>query len=386
MAIDIGQSPQILERLLIAGCRDIHMDKDKCGSFSYSFISKNAINHDNNTVSPLYVAVKCFKDSFLDLLLQYIPEPVHLKHGLVQAVARGSLYITQKIIKAGADVNDMSAPGGAVLATALQEPNEVLVDFLLKNGANPNIAPMPTWLAFPCKFRNSMMLRHVRQWNNDNIWNLPNVHAKYRHLMTLVLSYSCNINSVSLDDGATSLWILCTDGFVCLALHLIKSGADVHQPNNDGVTPLQSVIESFTKCFSSVSITKRLIHMATILTLYITDWSKESWVSTLLTSQKTEEFDEGQMLVPPQLVNLLEERSTTPSLLQHIARYSIINALGINSLLKVAKLNLPSRLEKFLLLEDLETLHMDMKEIKELINHKKEMAGHDTCLCTVTNT
>ncbi len=362
-AIDIGQTNDIIQRISVAQdtARDPTTDQDTLNQFL-----------------PIQYAMISDRDYLVDVLIPYCNSSTELQVALDLAVFTGNLTIVKKLISAGASVNFLANTRYAALSAAMIKPNKPMVEYLLSIGAKPDIMPFATCVGEACKLCHIMM-GWPYKCRKVKLPYIPDIHDTYKYLITLILQNSRDINSANSEDGKTALWILCTQSIVCLSLHLVQAGADIHIPSNDGVTPLQTVMRKSLTCTTDMT-RRRFIHIATLLICIVTHWSREQWVPLFLKEHDLILEEQPDCVI--ELVLMLENKFTNPSLLQHLCRTRIVYLLGINSNVKVHELHLPSRLQRFLCFEDIEYVY---EEVDFLHNMTKECVHQKKwCLCTMT--
>jgi ankyrin repeat protein len=169
----------------------------------------NVTNHYG--ASPLAEAVKLVDVDLVTQLLAAHADPnspnVDGETGLMIASSLGSLKIAQLLVAKGADVNAVeNFRGQTALMWAAAEYHPDIVDLLLAHGANVKLrAKADDW---------------PRQMTSEP-------RAQFRQT-----------------GGLTALLYAARSGCNECAVSIVKAGADVNQPNPDGVTPLINAIDN----------------------------------------------------------------------------------------------------------------------------------------------
>ncbi|KAG7233587.1 hypothetical protein INR49_006862, partial [Caranx melampygus] len=175
---------------------------------------------------------------------------------LHEAAYYGQLQCVRILVRAYPDsVNRCNAKNQTALFLAAEHGNFSCVDFLLKHGANPNIAdkdqetPLFTASQSPNKAIVELLLRSGAQVNRCCSQGLTALHEACRHghleLCKLLLEAgaSADINAQA-GDGASPLYEACKNGHVSAVEALLALKADANRSTKAGLLPLHMAVQN----------------------------------------------------------------------------------------------------------------------------------------------
>ena len=173
-----------------------------------------------------------------------------LNNKLIEAVKTGRMEDVKHCLAAGAEINATDNYGSTPLTEASCHDHEHILEFLLKQGADPNIADGGDWTAmtYACYYRRNlkiirMLLEAGADINLKNIYGdtlLSNICRDARNkkkIVAILLSFGADPNIIS-EDSETALMRLARRGHTGLMKALIRHGADITIKNHAGNTAL----------------------------------------------------------------------------------------------------------------------------------------------------
>lgn len=225
---------------------------------------KSAISNDRvNELSDLLDQAISAGKNPLDLLQLDAPNG---KSALMVACKRGDLALSQRMVKLGANINEVTLTGGTPLMFAVLGHHIDIADWLLSAGANLDARGSNGWSA--ATIAGAKGQTQVLAWlikSGVNI-DMPDVYG-FTPLMRAVDNTHFNAARILLDEGGAD--VAFTDESGNSALHfaaankqretielLLSYGANPLQTNRDGITPkdiakndaaLSSLFESFVQ-------------------------------------------------------------------------------------------------------------------------------------------
>jgi uncharacterized protein len=137
---------------------------------------------------------------------------------LTSAVLNNNLEKVLKIIAEGVDVNGVDNVGCTALLLASSNDNYLIMEALLRSGADPNF-----------------VLKSECENLNDGTTNLMRVSS--RETCFLLLNYGADVNMKD-NQGETALMIAVKTSNTATAKALLQRGADMNLSNNDNKTAL----------------------------------------------------------------------------------------------------------------------------------------------------
>ena len=137
---------------------------------------------------------------------------------LVEQVVEGNKATVELFIQAGMDVNHDDGKVGPLLFSAIQAGNAEMVEFLLKQGADPNIANANT---------NTALIKLTREREDLDILNL-------------LVSYGADVNKTN-SSKSTPLMYAINRNYMPTAVRLLELGAECLKPN-DQIPPLTPIL------------------------------------------------------------------------------------------------------------------------------------------------
>jgi ankyrin repeat protein len=165
---------------------------------------------------------------------------------LVFAVRANSLESVRALLKAGADVNQVTRYGWSPLLVATQNRYYQLGSFLLDNGADPNVVTKGGWSPLYIAVDN----RNIEGGD----YPVPKPDMDTLEFITKLLDKGASVNHRIQEstwfrtvftsqwvheDGATAFWRASQSSDLALMRLLLARGADPNIATNIGVTPLQ---------------------------------------------------------------------------------------------------------------------------------------------------
>ncbi|XP_071323712.1 ankyrin repeat and SOCS box protein 2-like isoform X2 [Trachinotus anak] len=167
---------------------------------------------------------------------------------LHEAAFYGQLQCVRILIRAHPDsVNRCNLRNQTALPLAAERGNVSCVDFLLKHGANPNIAnkdretPLLTACQHPNEAIVDLLLRSGAQVNHCCSQGLTALHEACRHgrpeLCRMLLEAGANLQTKNI-YGLQPFFIAAQHGHVDVIHLLAKKGADINGQAGDGASPL----------------------------------------------------------------------------------------------------------------------------------------------------
>jgi ankyrin repeat protein len=187
-----------------------------------------------------------------DLVVSQVgPRNTRAKEGggltpLVFAVRANDLESVRVLLKAGADVNQVTRYGWSPLLVATQNRYYQLASFLLDNGADPNLANKGGWSPLYLAVDN----RNIEGGD----YPVPKADMDTLEFIQKVLDKGANVNARVQEstwfrtvftsqwvheDGATAFWRASQSSDLAVMKLLLARGADPNIATNIGVTPLQ---------------------------------------------------------------------------------------------------------------------------------------------------
>lgn len=169
---------------------------------------------------------------------------------LIIASENGELDAVKKYISAGADVNFMG-PNSAALHCAAFNGNEEIVQLLLDNGADPNLADnqrfVPLQLAVSKSKTNicKILIQHgadvtVKTQQDGTLLHLA-AAADYYSISDIPEIRQIDINAKDF-QGNTAMNVAASLGYDTMMITLRRMDADINMPDNDGISPLMNAL------------------------------------------------------------------------------------------------------------------------------------------------
>ena len=165
---------------------------------------------------------------------------------LVFAVRANNLDSVRALLKAGADVNQVTRYGWSPLLVATQNRYYNLASFLLDNGADPNLTNKGAWSPLYLAVDNRNIeggdypVPKADMDGLEFIKKLIDKGAKINHRVQESTWYRTVFTSQWVhEDGATAFWRAAQSSDLTVMKLLLAHGADPNIATNVGVTPLQ---------------------------------------------------------------------------------------------------------------------------------------------------
>lgn len=173
-----------------------------------------------------------------------------LNEQLIDAVKTGRIDDVKHYLAAGAEINATDNYGSTPLTEASCHDHEHILEFLLKQGADPDIVDGSDWTAmtYACYYRRNLKIMRMLLDAGADI-NLKNIHGdtiisnicrdarNKKRVVATLLSFGADPNIVS-EDSETALMRLARSGHTGLMKMLIRYGADAYIKNHKGNTAL----------------------------------------------------------------------------------------------------------------------------------------------------
>ncbi|XP_074470953.1 ankyrin repeat and SOCS box protein 2-like [Sebastes fasciatus] len=175
------------------------------------------------------------------------------KTALVLAAGRGNVSCVDFLLKNGADLEVADKDRETPLFAACEEPNEAIVDLLLRSGARVNRCNIQgvTALHEACRHGQLKLCRKLLESGADhhakNIYGIRPMFtaAQLGHvnIIQLLAKKGADINGQA-GDGASPLFEACKNGHVCAADELLSLKADANRSTTSGLLPLHVAVQN----------------------------------------------------------------------------------------------------------------------------------------------
>lgn len=231
-----GAQPRLAD-LIQSGDRTAALAQIRTG------VDVNAAQGDGTT--PLHWAVYKVDAELVDALLARGAQPsAENKYGstpLAEAVKLGDVKLTRKLLDAGADVEAQNADGQTALMLAARAGALDVAKLLIERGANVNSTE--AW-------REQTALMWAVDGNYAELAQLLIDHGADVHARASSNEWRTQITSEPRGQyrprgGLTALLYAARSGCTRCVRGLLEAGADVDQPNPDGVAPLMVALDNF---------------------------------------------------------------------------------------------------------------------------------------------
>jgi ankyrin repeat protein len=153
---------------------------------------------------------------------------IHFGYGsslLVQAVKKADIEIIQLLLDVGCRLNEIDPMGDTPLISACLSGRDLIVDFLLQVGADPNLPRRDGMFPLFAAFSMPGMIEAFSGLDRDI--DCENVPERMMNMIQLLLDCNANPN-VFTYMGRTPLMIAAEQGFTKITQDLIKKGAEIN--------------------------------------------------------------------------------------------------------------------------------------------------------------
>ncbi|XP_032364340.1 ankyrin repeat and SOCS box protein 2 [Etheostoma spectabile] len=172
---------------------------------------------------------------------------------LLLAAGRGNVSCVDFLLKHGADPNIADRDRETPLLTACEQPNEAVVDLLLQFGAQVNRCTVQgeTCLHVACRHGQLELCRKLLEagadLNRKNIYGIQPIFTAAQHghadIIRLLASKGADINGQAA-DGATPLFEASKIGHVSAVDALLSLNADTNRSMKSGLLPLHAAVQN----------------------------------------------------------------------------------------------------------------------------------------------
>ena len=175
-----------------------------------------------------------------------LADPKGALTALMFAAREGTLECVEVLVKAGSDVNQVSADGSSALVVAVQNGNYAVANYLLEHGANPNLANKKNWAPLYLTVKN----------RNQETTAVPGPSAEGAlEFMKTLLEKGADSNvrieeETEVHQGMTALWLkeagatpllrAALSGDLVGVKLLLEHGANPSIPTFDHTSPLMA--------------------------------------------------------------------------------------------------------------------------------------------------
>jgi ankyrin repeat protein len=144
---------------------------------------------------------------------------------LVQASRKADIKIIQLLLDVGCGLNEIDPMGDTPLISACLSGRDLIVDFLLQVGADPNLPRRDGMFPLFAAFSMPGMIEAFSGFDRDI--NCENIPERMMNIIQLLLNRHANPN-VFTYMGITPLMIAAEQGFTKITQDLIKKGAEIN--------------------------------------------------------------------------------------------------------------------------------------------------------------
>nr|XP_020480337.1 ankyrin repeat and SOCS box protein 2-like isoform X2 [Monopterus albus] len=172
---------------------------------------------------------------------------------LLLAASRGNTFCVNFLLKHGADPNIANEDRETPLFTACERPNEATVDLLLHSGAQVNLSCSQGGSALNEACRHGrlklcrMLLEAGANLHSKNIYGIQPFFTAAQHghanLIHLLANKDADVNGQA-GDGATPLYEACKNGHVSTVEALLSLKADTNCSMKSGLLPLHVAVKN----------------------------------------------------------------------------------------------------------------------------------------------
>uniref|UniRef100_A0A8C9YYY1 Ankyrin repeat and SOCS box containing 2a, tandem duplicate 2 n=1 Tax=Sander lucioperca TaxID=283035 RepID=A0A8C9YYY1_SANLU len=172
---------------------------------------------------------------------------------LLLAAGQGNISCVDFLLRHGADPNIANKDRETPLLTACEKPNEAIVELLLKFGAQVNRCSVQgeTCLHVACRHGQLNLCRTLleagAELNRKNIYGLQPIFTAAQHghadIINLLASKGADINGQA-PDGASPLFEACKNGHVLAVEALLSLKADANRSMKSGLLPLHAAVQN----------------------------------------------------------------------------------------------------------------------------------------------
>ncbi|KAM8831705.1 ankyrin repeat and SOCS box protein 2-like isoform 2-T4 [Spinachia spinachia] len=200
---------------------------------------------------------------------------------LLLAASRGHVSCVDFLLKNGADPNIFNKEGETPLFAACEQPSEDIVELLLRSGAHVNCCSLQGTSALheACRHGRLKLCRLLLEAGGDlhikNIYGIQSffIAAQHGHadIIKLLAGEGADINEQA-GDGASPLFEACKNGHVSGVNALLVLKADTNRPMKSGFLPLHVAVQNKHSRIVSllIPVTSRVrIHHSGISPLHI---------------------------------------------------------------------------------------------------------------------
>lgn len=217
--------------------------------------------------TPLILASQNPYLNIIDLLLETKKVNVHARNTsngtspILFASQENQFLIVEKLLQAGAKVNDALDNGVTVLDLAISNKRPQVVDVLVRYNVDPNIrsnTDKATPLIASCQFDQSSIACKLIEAGADinatmrNGWNALHLAAVHglNDVVDLLIRKGVDINALEKESMSNAIILATQKGFARITEALIAAGIDIHVTNNRNNTNalLMASQEGFTDC------------------------------------------------------------------------------------------------------------------------------------------
>ena len=231
-----AEGPQSLADLIRAGNREAVL-----AAITSPAVDVNAVEPDGSTAL-LWATYNVDHELVRALLKAGAKADVTNRYGsspLIEAVKLGDVDLTRMLLDAHADPNSPNQDGQTALMLAASIGSQKIAEMLVAKGANVNAVE---------NFRGQTALMWAAAEGHPEIVDLLLAHGADVKVRAKYDDWPRQMTSepraqFRQTGGLTALLYATRSGCTACAIAIVKAGADVNQPNPDGITPLINAID-----------------------------------------------------------------------------------------------------------------------------------------------